>query len=213
MPASAVRVARRFVWAKKRVTVDAKFATLWKVVHLTPGFLGDEVMMRADPPRGPYEDQRGFVIEDDVTPRVSVAETIKDALKGLEGSGSLAYEVYGAGPRKKGVQVTDPNQWLGDCPSSIGNEYGPNFDWTEFAEEEDIDPHDDWVREDKTHLCVPDLKRTRERWLMKPTKMVWLGKYQNGKLELTQAQLDHLVDDVLKIPEAKRERLVDSLLR
>lgn len=211
MGKKARRVASRYRAANEMVEVKADFARLWSVVHLTDRYLGDLERIRAQPPYHPFEDQSGFVIEDAETDRISVARTIKDALKGLSETSGNGYHVYAAGPRKKGVEVVDPLQWWGGCPSSVGNEYGRSFDWTDYAEEQGIDPRDDYERENAVHLCVPDLKRTREKWLMKPTYMDWLGEYRNGKLRLTQEQLDYLLDDVLRLRSDKRDKLMSKI--
>lgn len=205
------RVASRYRAANETVEVKADLARLWSVVHLTPRYLGDVEVIRSKPPSAPYEDQYGFVIEDAETDRISVAHTIKDAIKGLDMSSGDGYHVYAAGPRKKGVKVTDPLLWWGGCPSSEFNEYGPSFDWSEYAEDQGLDPQDDYERENAVHLCVPDVKRTREKWLMKPTEMVWLGEYRNGKLRLTQEQLDYLLDDVLRVKPDKRDFLLGKV--
>jgi len=194
--------------APSSVSVRPGFSRLWSALHLSSRFLGENTTLRTQPPRDPYEDSQRFVIEDQETDRISVAESIADAIKGLGASSANGYHVYAAGPPRNKVKVIDPLLWWKGCPSSDANEYGPTFDWSEYAEAEGIDPYHNTEREDAVHLCVPDLKRTREKWLMEPTKMVWLGEFRNGQLQMPQEHLDYLLDDVLQVAESKRDRVL-----
>lgn len=193
------------------VEISSRFAKWWSAVHLTPRYLGEEVVIRAKPPREPYLDQNWLPIEDAETDRISVAESIEDALLGLKFEEKEAYHVYAAGPRERGFDVVDPLKWKSRCPSSEGNPYGPDFDWKAYALDNDVPWKDSKIREEAVRLCVPDLEQTREKWLLRSTPMVWIGEYRHGKLTLTEKHLSHLLTDVLGIPAEDQERVLRSL--
>lgn len=206
--AAFVSRAKESLRSASTVEVKESFASSWLVVHLTSKFLGEDAKFRARPPRHPYEDQYGYVIEDTETNRISVAPSIKDAVTGLGARSADGYHVYAAGPNGRGIQVKDPVRWWRTCPSTEWNPWGPSFDWTEYAFAMGLELDDDQAREDAVNLCVPDAKETNEKWLMRDTRMVWVGLYQNGKLRLSQAHLDRLLDEELKLSPGERDKLL-----
>lgn len=145
----------------------AKFEKGFNAFHLTPKWLGDSFIPRLQVPAGPYEDAYGNVIEDETTPRMSVAPTIQGCLKGLgEEDVYRRHYVYAA----KDAKLFKPfGRW---CPSSPGNRYGPNFSWKAYEEHNiDIDEYGDeigWNDEDRKSAvanCVPDQKDSNEHWI------------------------------------------------
>ena len=146
----------------------AKFEKKFNAFHLTTKWLGDSFMPRLQVPSNPYEDNWGNVIEDETTPRMSVAPTIQGCLKGLsDESVYTRYYVYAA----KDAKLFKPfGRW---CPKSPRNPYGPEFSWKAYEEHNtEIDEYGDeigWADEDRWTAiedCVPDQKSSNEHWII-----------------------------------------------
>jgi len=145
----------------------AKFEKGFNAFHLTDKWLGDSFIPRLQVPKSPYEDAYGNVIEDETTPRMSVAPTIQGCLRGLNEDGVFRrLYVYAA----KDAKLFKPfGRW---CPSSPGNRYGPNFSWKAYVEHnKEFDKYGDeirWYDEDRwsaVENCVPDQKYSNEHWI------------------------------------------------
>lgn len=145
----------------------AKFEKGFNAFHLTTKWLGDSFIPRLQVPKSPYEDMYGNVIEDETTPRMSVAPTIQGCLKGLSEEDVYSrHYVYAA----KDAKLFKPfGRW---CPKSPRNPYGPNFSWKAYEEHNtEIDEYGDeigWSDEDRwtaIENCVPDQKFSNEHWI------------------------------------------------
>lgn len=183
------------------VSVSPALVQLWGHVHLSRKFLGERAEFKPRVPADGFEDHEGYIIEDRSTPRISVAKTLQDAARGLHAQSPEGYEAYAV---SKKVPVSRLESLWGDCPSSPGNPYGESFSWSEYAENEEIDPDDDGEREFRVTNCVPDLMKTRERWIEAPVEMWWIGRVGgDGRLRLPRAQLLRLLD-VLKVSDVPK---------
>lgn len=176
------------------------------VFHITPKYLGKEFTPRLRPPGGPFEDEDGYVIEDEVTPRFSVAKNISRCFKGLGEIASGGWHVYVA----KDVKTFRPFFDNKRCPNTPGNPYGFNFSWQEYAEDTGVDPEDSDNREIEMTYCVPDVAKTGERWVTKETgvpQMRYLGKTISGD------QLMLSKDITSKDMKPKATQMIESLVR
>lgn len=167
-------------------------------------------------PRHPFVDDEGNITEDDFTPRISVAPTVELALEAL-GEGSLE-NVDGWGHLYAGLQHADAEATTEDCPETDDMEYDMNFRmsrWlqSKFEAGEIRPPANLQVRKwldkptrqretiypsglptdlvDEFEGCVPDADETREQWLLKPTKLVYVGEVEaeTGDVILSAAGL------------------------
>lgn len=147
----------------------AKFEKRFNAFHLTTKWLGDSFMPRLQVPSSPYEDMHGNVIEDETTPRMSVAPTIQGCLKGLNEEDVYSrHYVYAA----KDAKLFKPIGWW--CPNSPRNPYGPDFSWKAYEEHNtEFDEYGDeigWSDSDRwtaIENCVPDQKLSNEHWITK----------------------------------------------
>jgi hypothetical protein len=155
---------KRGIRRPRRIT---KFEKGFNAFHLTSKWLGDSFIPRLQVPHAPYEDAYGNVIEDETTPRMSVAPTIQGCLRGLGEEGVFSkHYVYAA----KDAKLFKPfGRW---CPKSPGNRYGPNFSWKAYVEHnKEFDKYGDeirWYDEDRWEAlenCVPDQKYSNEHWI------------------------------------------------
>lgn len=174
-----------------------------KFFHLSSKYLGENFQFTPKVPNNPYVDKDQNIIEDNFTPRVSLASSINDALDALQNPG--AYFVYGT---KEDLPVESISLNLGNCPSSEDNSYGINFkliDWLKQKfdikdndedgdNEEQLDIYDrlnisrskeispDWLNKnidgnlgDEFEGCVPDSDETKEKWSLEPIVLACLG--------------------------------------
>jgi len=173
--------------ASKLIHLAAKLASIdvdrsnWegklpKYIHLTHKDLGPSVSLTPKLPREPYEDQYGYIIEDMVTPRISFATSIEDAIIAMLDFAESSLYVYGAdrlsggpvGPvslpktmtavtflKERGLLPKSWNKSKADALNLLGPKYNEAF-----------------------RGVVPDVDDTREVWATKPTKVKRYGKLE-----------------------------------
>jgi hypothetical protein len=168
---------------------------MFSFFHLSSVDHGDTMTFSAKVPKNPYVDHNQDTIEDDFTPRVSLAATVQEAVEALNGSSST-YFVYGiarADVNPESVKKLD----LEDCPKSPKTDsYDIDFimrDWvrslvSEEEYEEDFHIYkklkpsampDELGKQFKG--CVPDADLTGEVWSTKDIQMEKLGIYFVGR--------------------------------
>ena len=151
--------------------------------HVSNNFLGEKFTLTPRIPRYPFVGKGQAIIEDTITPRVSLAPSLYRSLVAV-GGGTANSFVYGV---PNDLEVVVP--WRDKRPRSPGNPYGENFNLTEYL---------DWIEkkgyEEPTpqeikglfwHL-VPDAKTTGELWSLKPVPVVLLGQIQYDEFYLAK---------------------------
>jgi hypothetical protein len=98
----------------------------------------------------PYEDDESFVIEDDFTPRISLATSIEEATEALNtGNPSEYYYVYASDiESREGDEIPESSlvylpvqiQKCKEDLSSDGNEYGPEFKMIKYLQNKNVLP-------------------------------------------------------------------------
>ena len=157
-------------------TVEKKF----KYFHVTPVFIGEKVNLKLAVPVAPFEDDHGYVIEDDITPRACVSSSIEGCIAAL-GEACYDWAVYGSNDLK----TFKPNS---NC--SIPN-YGIEFSWLDYAIKKGLDNSDDNLRRQFLKGCVPDADHTGELWLTEDspsTEVYFLGTINDDKKIKTSEQ-------------------------
>lgn len=145
--------------------------------HISRKHIGPSFTPRLNVPESPYEDENGYVIEDETTPRFLVAKTITGCFSALMTPPEANWHVYAS----KVTNTFTPDEK--GCPSSPSNPYGPNFSWSDYADHNYFNPNDDVTRQDNIVNCVPDAKKTGEKWVTQETglpTMMYLGKTISG---------------------------------
>lgn len=175
--------------------------SIFKIFHLSSVKLGAEDEHEFTPrlPRYPMQDNTGAVIEDDFTPRVSVAPTIRQCYDALMKKDKKLY-LYAADSRKLNtddVKVLDLGAEFEKCKQRLSspemnNTYGAQvkpapFELQYYLMSKGLDPEYskpselprqfmmDWKN------CVPDAGQsevagTGEEWLLEPTNMFFIGE-------------------------------------
>jgi len=196
--------------------------SIFKVFHLSSVKLGAEDEHEFTPrlPRYPMQDNTGAVIEDDFTPRVSVAPTIRQCYDALMKKDKKLY-LYAADSRKlttDDVKVLDLGAEFEKCKErlsnpSMKNMYGAQvkpapFELQYYLMSRDLDPEYskpselprqfmmDWKN------CVPDAGQsevagTGEEWILEPTNMFFIGETDdsNETVEITK-RASNLIDSL-----------------
>lgn len=178
-------------YAEDPVSIDA-FDTQGVLFHVSPRYLGSTVKFTPRIPLNPYEDDHGYVIEDSTTPRICVSKKLRSCFFAMSDTAEIdsSGKISGNIPSGHYVYCTTTKmanafkpfgKW---SPSSKGNPYGPNFSWLEYADENDINPNDNTLRESLMENSVPDANETNEMWILKPTTMRMIGQTEAGRLRL-----------------------------
>jgi hypothetical protein len=154
--------------------------------HVSEVYLGEKFVLTPRIPRTPYVDSMDNVIEDMLTPRVSLAPTLYRSYKALGGIdkviGPFDSYVYGV---PSDLEVITP--WKAQRPNSPRNPYGPEFElgpylrWRDSKGKEKLSP--ERIQELFRYL-VPDVAATQELWSLKPTRVVFLGQTIDGEFYL-----------------------------
>lgn len=153
-------------------------------------------------PKTPFEDDDYKVIEDDFTPRISLAVKIQDAVDALEAEKDNKFYVYACDIESRlddDIDAVPLTLQLDRCKEEInvGPEYGQQYKLNKFIDKyiDDIKkkfktspPHDSISTprqfQDKLKKkwigCVPDADLTNEYWSIKDTKMYYIGVYSAG---------------------------------
>lgn len=196
--------------------------SIFKIFHLSSVKLGAEDEHEFTPrlPRYPMQDNTGAVIEDDFTPRVSVAPTIRQCYDALMKKDKKLY-LYAADSRKLStddVKVLDLGAEFEKCKQRLSspemnNTYGAQvkpapFELQYYLMSKGLDPEYskpselprqfmmDWKN------CVPDAGQsevagTGEEWLLEPTNMFFIGETDdtNETVEITK-RASNLIDSL-----------------
>ena len=196
--------------------------SIFKIFHLSSVKLGEEDEHEFTPrlPRYPMQDNTGAVIEDDFTPRVSVAPTIRQCYDALMKKDKKLY-LYAADSRKLStddVKVLDLGAEFEKCKErlsnpSMKNMYGAQvkpapFELQYYLMSKGLDPEYskpselprqfmmDWKN------CVPDAGQsevagTGEEWALEPTSMFFIGETDdtNETVEITK-RASNLIDSL-----------------
>jgi len=196
--------------------------SIFKIFHLSSVKLGAEDEHEFTPrlPRYPMQDNTGAVIEDDFTPRVSVAPTIRQCYDALMKKDKKLY-LYAADSRKlntDNVKVLDLGAEFEKCKErlsnpSMKNMYGAQvkpapYELQYYLMSKGLDPEYskpselprqfmmDWKN------CVPDagqseVAATGEEWVLEPTNMFFIGETDdsNETVEITK-RASNLIDSL-----------------
>jgi hypothetical protein len=196
--------------------------SIFKIFHLSSVKLGTEDEHEFTPrlPRYPMQDNTGAVIEDDFTPRVSVAPTIRQCYDALMKKDKKLY-LYAADSRKLStddVKVLDLGAEFEKCKQRLSspemnNTYGAQvkpapFELQYYLMSKGLDPEYskpselprqfmmDWKN------CVPDAGQsevagTGEEWVLEPTNMFFIGETDdtNETVEITK-RASNLIDSL-----------------
>jgi hypothetical protein len=196
--------------------------SIFKIFHLSSVKLGEEDEHEFTPrlPRYPMQDNTGAVIEDDFTPRVSVAPTIRQCYDALMKKDKKLY-LYAADSRKLStddVKVLDLGAEFEKCKErlsnpSMKNMYGAQvkpapYELQYYLMSKGLDPEYskpselprqfmmDWKN------CVPDagqseVAATGEEWVLEPTNMFFIGETDdtNETVEITK-RASNLIDSL-----------------
>jgi len=196
--------------------------SIFKVFHLSSVKLGAEDEHEFTPrlPRYPMQDNTGAVIEDDFTPRVSVAPTIRQCYDALMKKDKKLY-LYAADSRKlttDDVKVLDLGAEFEKCKKRLSNPemnntYGAQikpapFELQYYLMSKGLDPEYskpselprqfmmDWKN------CVPDagqseVSPTGEEWVLEPTNMFFIGETDDSSetVEITK-RASNLIDSL-----------------
>ena len=196
--------------------------SIFKIFHLSSVKLGAEDEHEFTPrlPRYPMQDNTGAVIEDDFTPRVSVAPTIRQCYDALMKKDKKLY-LYAADSRKLNtddVKVLDLGAEFEKCKErlsnpSMKNMYGAQvkpapFELQYYLMSKGLDPEYskpselprqfmmDWKN------CVPDAGQsevagTGEEWVLEPTNMFFIGETDdaNETVKITK-RASNLIDSL-----------------
>ena len=196
--------------------------SIFKIFHLSSVKLGAEDEHEFTPrlPRYPMQDNTGAVIEDDFTPRVSVAPTIRQCYDALMKKDKKLY-LYAADSRKLNtddVKVLDLGAEFEKCKErlsnpSMKNMYGAQvkpapYELQYYLMSKGLDPEYskpselprqfmmDWKN------CVPDagqseVAATGEEWVLEPTNMFFIGETDdtNETVEITK-RASNLIDSL-----------------
>jgi len=196
--------------------------SIFKIFHLSSVKLGAEDEHEFTPrlPRYPMQDNTGAVIEDDFTPRVSVAPTIRQCYDALMKKDKKLY-LYAADSRKLStddVKVLDLGAEFEKCKErlsnpSMKNMYGAQvkpapYELQYYLMSKGLDPEYskpselprqfmmDWKN------CVPDagqseVAATGEEWVLEPTNMFFIGETDdtNETVEITK-RASNLIDSL-----------------
>lgn len=220
-----------------RVVKTNKLNSIFDFFHISDRRLSDDDYFIFTPriPRRPYEDWEGNITEDDFTPRISVAPTIENALKAIEGQEEFfegwMHLYAGFGP-------TDAEAKQEDCPETPDQEYDTNFTMSKWLYQKLFDkelsvkdatelnmsippriqPKDFKPKKhasltprgirprilptnlkDEFEQCVPDADETNENWMLKPTKMIYIGELDTKNREVILSSIGLSIVDKAKI--------------
>lgn len=162
--------------------------------HLSNKFLGEEFVFTPRIPRFPYEDYNNDVIEDDFTPRVSLAISIQDAFQAISSTlknGDKQLFIYALHHDDANIVSIADN--IPNCPKINDNDYGTDFvmkKWLQFLDSKDEEEEDENELLSEAGLspsklisplgnqfkgCVPDAEETNEQWVLDPVKLMCVG--------------------------------------
>lgn len=183
--------------------------------HLSDTFLGEKVVLTPRIPRTPFEDMNGEIIEDTITPRVSLAPTLSKSFVALGREFEFDGFVYGV---PNDWEVVIP--WHNDRPKSPGNPYGPNPYGPNFT----LEYYLDWLKSKKLprptkrdlrnlfwHL-VPDAKSTKEVWSLKPVPVVLLGQIHRNKFYLADWIVERAKKEQINITKQRPSKITSQVL-
>lgn len=171
------------------------------VFHLSSQYLGGEFTFTPRIPRHPFVDSDQHIIEDDITPRVSLAKSVSEAISALQDNSDTGeYFIYAANFSQAIESVKDNTEF---CPESENNSYGMSFSMKNWLidkltppskkdDEEYVENIIDKIDSkkfspqklnkelegqlgDEFEGCVPDAIETDELWSTEPIRMFCVG--------------------------------------
>lgn len=169
---------------------------IFDAFHLSTKFLGKEFVFTPRVSKNLYKDVDQNIIEDDITPRISVARRIEDALASLDGVyPNEEFFIYGMDTEKANKMFSTAKK-IEDCPDDGESDYGLSFLMKKFLTKT-LNLNDEESEElsqkkyspkllrkdlgDKFIGCVPDAKETNEYWLLEPTNFIFVGSLINSR--------------------------------
>ena len=185
--------------------------------HLSNNFLGEEFVFTPRIPRFPYEDHNNDVIEDDFTPRVSLAISIQDAFQAISSTlrnGDKQLYIYAL--HHDDVNIVSIVDNIPHCPKINDKEYGTDFvmkKWLQFLDSKNEEEEDENELLSEAGLspsklisplgkqfkgCVPDAEETNEQWVLDPVKLMCVGyllvpsihKFYPSKIYLREHEIE-----------------------
>lgn len=185
----------------KNYIQNKKLEELFGYFHLSANQLhGNSRTFTFNPrvPKYPFEDDDHSVIEDDFTPRISLATTIRDAVDALSTEKGDKYFVYACDVESRvddDIDAIPLNLQFRQCiqDDKLGYEYGENYFFSKFLKKHKKELGDPFPEDvysspkmlpnklkNKWTACVPDAGRTNEYWSIKDTRMYYIGTYTIG---------------------------------
>jgi hypothetical protein len=183
---------------------------LFKYFHLSSNFVND--VFKAAPPKEPFTDNSGKVIEDDFTKRISLAPSIYDAYQALT---NFRQYVYAADIINFGGDDINPlvvKKQIKVCKKQLGQDYGKNFSFKEWL----VGNKDKFVGNDIEGVdelldnfdrpsdlpdkfrnqwfgCVPDAEETGEIWSLQDLNLYYLGKLSRSISSVKLSRVGQMV--------------------
>jgi hypothetical protein len=171
--------------SEKTSTID-EVQKVFQHFHLSRKFLGEPTFTFTPRiPSLPYQDRDGNTIEDDITPRISLAADIEDARDALAAYGTTYYYVY-AVQQDNNIEQVENN--IANCPAVPPKSYNVRFNikkWLRktspdtlqtYKTSEEIKPSNLPANlKTKFAGCVPDSTETHEEWSREPLRMLFIG--------------------------------------
>jgi hypothetical protein len=140
---------------------------LYKYFHISGNYLIENdddktFIFTAKVPLEPFTDDNMDVIEDDFTPRVSIAPSIKMCLRAISGEYQY-YFLYGVDLKNNSsddIEVINLKNMLDSCPIIYDKRYGEDFNLVEWLEALDIKQYREIQKYfyKKTVEDVPDIE-------------------------------------------------------
>lgn len=184
----------------KKTTID-ELQQHFAFFHLSRRYLGKTFEFTPRVPAEPAGDREADIIEDDFTPRISLAADIEDARDAIKEYGSTYYYIY-ATQETKGIEPVEDN--LPDCPKDPPKEYGIDFEMAKWLKKNHPQELSRLKKMKAGYLapsklqpnikqqfqgCVPDAAETHEEWSLTPLTMLFVGTIGEAGdvLELSKA--------------------------
>lgn len=175
---------------------------LFGLFHLSAAKLSDtEFTFNPRIPKHPFKDSNGAIIEDDFTARISLAPSIRHALKALPVAYPATF-VYAGGminTKRDNIPTIKLSSQFPECPPDFGVDFqfSDYVDWI-LKKNPKLSPRDkkeiidaqapsDLPKEfgDKFYLCVPDAIDTQEEVSLQDVTLGFLGTIEDQKVELS----------------------------
>lgn len=179
-------ILKRPELVSKTVTID-ELQQYFTHFHLSRRYLDKTFRFTPRIPQDPFHDLDANVIEDDFTPRISLASDIEDAREAIKDYGETYYYIY-ATQKTNGIYPVIDN--LQNCPKDPPKEYGQNFNIEKWLKQNQPQELSRLKKMKTTYFapsklqpnikqqfkgCVPDAEQTHEEWSLTPIEMLFVG--------------------------------------